>query len=112
MASNDPLILSNVIAFSTDGVGFHSTATDNPIADYNCVFGNFDGEYSGDAVAGANDVNADPEFDDDDLHLLSSSPCIDAGDPDLAPEAGETDIDNEDRIAFARVDIGCDETQD
>ena len=40
-------------------------------------------------------------------HIVAASPCVDAGNTDLA--AGIADIDGEIRIAGASVDIGCDE---
>ena len=46
---------------------------------------------------------------DGDYHLLTGSPCIDAGDPDYIAGANETDIDGEPRIINDRVDIGADE---
>ena len=41
--------------------------------------------------------------------LDAASPCISAGDPDLIPVVGETDIDGDPRIYAMRVDIGADE---
>ena len=79
-------------------------------ADFNCVFGNLEGNYSGDAVAGPNDLNVDPQLDNERIHLQRSSPCVDPGDPNLDPLADETEIDNEDRIQNDRLDIGADET--
>jgi len=49
--------------------------------------------------AGTGNINADPMFADADngnLHLLASSPCIDAGD-NSAPSLPTTDIDGDDR---------------
>lgn len=43
------------------------------------------------------------------FHLTLDSPCINAGDPDFVPTAGQTDIDGEDRIYAARIDMGADE---
>jgi beta propeller repeat protein len=57
-------------------------------------------------------ISADPMFVDTfgrDYHLTLDSPCVNAGDPDYAPAAGETDIDGEDRIYAHRIDIGADE---
>ena len=53
-------LLSNIVAFSTAGVGIQVDPGSTVTADHNCVFGNFDGEYSGDAVPGPNDLNVDP----------------------------------------------------
>lgn len=43
----------------------------------------------------------------DNPHLVSDSPCIDAGDNGLV--AGSADYDGEGRIQGSRVDMGCDE---
>ncbi|MEN6575851.1 MAG: MBL fold metallo-hydrolase [Phycisphaerales bacterium] len=42
-------------------------------------------------------------------HLLSDSPCIDAGDPAFVADRVETDIDGHSRISGNQTDIGCDE---
>ena len=51
---------------------------------------------------GVNDVN-------EDLHLLSESNCIDAGDPNGA-YSGQVDIDAQPRVMVSEVDMGADET--
>jgi hypothetical protein len=64
------------------------------------------------SVWGSGNINADPLFVDAnnrDYHLLSDSPCINAGDPNYVPEPNETDIDGEARVMFVRVDMGSDE---
>jgi hypothetical protein len=59
------------------------------------------------------DVNgtpADPNDDvwvDGDYHLLWSSPCIDTGDPNYAPEPNETDLDGIPRVINNRIDMGA-----
>jgi parallel beta-helix repeat protein len=45
--------------------------------------------------------------DDDDYHLASDSPCINAGDPDYLPAVGEKDIDGRRRVSGNRIDIGA-----
>ncbi len=70
---------------------------------------------------GADNIDVDPLFadadgpdgdantwQDNDYHLSPISPCIDAGDPNLG-YSGQTDIDNEARVAGSRADIGSDE---
>jgi fibro-slime domain-containing protein len=42
-----------------------------------------------------------------DYQLTSGSPCINAGDPDYIAEEDETDLDNEQRIMAARIDMGA-----
>ena len=70
---------------------------------------------------GSGNIDADPLFvnpagpdgdpntwEDNDHHLSSSSPCIDAGDPN-GDYAGQTDIDGQPRVIGPRVDMGSDE---
>ena len=45
-----------------------------------------------------------------DFHLQNGSPAINAGNPDFIADAGETDLDGEDRILHGKVDIGADES--
>lgn len=62
-------------------------------------------------VMGASNIDADPRFESG-AHLSPHSPCIDAGDPNFAPQVDETDADGEPRVAIGgtgRVDIGADE---
>ena len=63
--------------------------------------------------AGAGNIDADPLFADPltgDYHLLTGSPCIDAGDPAFAPGPQDKDVDGQDRVQHCRVDMGVDET--
>jgi hypothetical protein len=76
--------------------------------------------------SGTGNIHADPLFrdadgpdgdphswHDNDYRLASGSPCIDAGDPGFAPEAGATDADERTRIwdgdgnGQPRVDMGA-----
>jgi hypothetical protein len=62
----------------------------------------------------AGNLDVDPAFADPvsgDYHLSFGSDCVDAGDPEFAPEVGETDIDGESRVA-GTVDMGADEFHD
>jgi parallel beta-helix repeat protein len=70
--------------------------------------------------AGTGNINEDPTFvdadgadnvtgtEDDDLHLSTGSPCINAGDADFSAP-GARDIDGEVRVMDCRVDMGADE---
>jgi parallel beta-helix repeat protein len=49
--------------------------------------------------------------DDDDYHLTSDSPCINAGEPDYLPDAGEKDIDGGWRVMGGRIDMGAYENE-
>jgi len=49
--------------------------------------------------------------DDDDYRLTSDSPCINAGDPDYLPDAGEKDIDGGLRVIGGIIDMGAYEQQ-
>jgi len=44
-----------------------------------------------------------------DCHLRPKSPCVNAGDPEIAGSPGETDMDGEPRVMGGRIDMGCDE---
>ncbi len=117
---DDPTVLGNIIAFSTAGGGLYiGPEVENPVYDYNCVFGNAGGDYSPHTPPGVHDINVDPRFvdlegpdgligtEDDNLRLAPDSPCIDAGDPDFAPEPGDTDLDGHARVLCGRVDMGA-----
>jgi hypothetical protein len=52
------------------------------------------------------DTKDDVWFDGD-YHLLSQSPCINAGDPGYLPEPNETDLDGLPRVIGGRVDMGA-----
>ena len=68
---------------------------------------------------GEGNIDADPCFVDlgywdangvwidGDYHLLRSSPCIDAGDPNYIAEPNETDLDGKPRIIGGRIDMGA-----
>lgn len=60
---------------------------------------------------GAGNIDEDPLFVDPgaDFHLRKGSPAIDAGDPSLLPQMGETDLDGQKRVWNARVEMGVDE---
>ena len=70
------------------------------------------GAYQLGAGQDANSIFSDPMFVNPalpDLHLLSSSPGRDIGNPAFVAGAGEEDIDAEARVQNSRVDIGADE---
>lgn len=62
----------------------------------------------------ANSTYGDPGFvsailPNPDLHLISTSACVDAGLPSYVLQSGELDIDKEARLVNSRIDIGADE---
>ena len=56
----------------------------------------------------ADGVDGEVGTADDDLHLDSDSPCVDAGDPN-GNYSGQSDMDGQDRVAYDAVDMGADE---
>lgn len=72
-----------------------------------------------DLTAAGGNISANPKFVSiysnaeeeivGDYHLTFYSPCIDAGDPAFVAGEGQTDIDGEDRVMGATVDMGVDE---
>ncbi|HLB73633.1 MAG TPA: right-handed parallel beta-helix repeat-containing protein, partial [Sedimentisphaerales bacterium] len=63
--------------------------------------------------SGSGNITGDPGFmnivtDPNDLHLDETSQCKDTGDPN-GSYGSETDIDDEKRIEYGRVDMGADE---
>jgi len=70
-------------------------------------------------IWGTGNIDADPCFVqpgysdanglwiDGDYHLLTDSPCIDAGDPNYIAEPNETDLDGKPRIIGGRIDMGA-----
>jgi hypothetical protein len=68
---------------------------------------------------GTGNIDTDPLFqhpngaddilgtEDDNLHLLPDSPCIDTGDPNYIAEPNETDLDGNPRVINGRIDMGA-----
>jgi len=83
---------------------------------YDNLHGTFDGGVSycciepEEGYYGSSNITDNPEFvnDDEDWHIGTNSPCINAGDPS-GNYPGEVDIDGDPRKMGARVDIGVDE---
>ncbi len=70
---------------------------------YTCIQG-----WTG-ALGGVGNMGDNPLLKADGLHLIRQSPCRNAGDPDLRPASGETDLDGQPRVIDGRVDMGADE---
>jgi alkaline phosphatase len=110
-SGSDPAITNCIVwgNTSTTGSQIH-TATSTPVVSYSDVEGGWSGNYN---------INTDPAFKDaanSDYHLLSSSPCIDVGDPNANYDE-QTDIDGDERVkdivgkgdGIVDVDMGADE---
>lgn len=106
----DPTIMNNIIVGSPDGEGIWvSSVGANPIIDHNDIWDNADGNYGGSVIPGPNDITVNPLFMDptnNDFHLTSSSPCIDAGTSENAPNH---DFEGDVRPQGSGYDIGADE---
>ncbi len=107
-------IVNNIIAFTIGGGGILKPPSFTGLEDYNCVFGNIGGDYNdangADDTPGPHDINEDPRLALLDHHLLSDSPCIDAGLIDLDFQALTSgDIDADRRLQSCNIDIGADE---
>lgn len=113
ISSAGSMILGNdIIAFNSSGIlatGLLETQSNN-----NCLYNNQYFDYSG-VSPGSTDVSADPRFIDSsngDFHVLSTSPCIDAGNllylTYLSP-IPVADLDGNPRVMGSplQVDIGC-----
>jgi hypothetical protein len=105
--------LSSSVVYANDDVGVHIDAGSAPGLHHNDVYGNQDGAFGGPALPpdvgvivqqnGNGDpcdarfnILLDPGFVDAgtrDFHLTSTSPCIDAGDPDAALDPDGTIAD-------------------
>lgn len=90
---------------------------DPPSVNYCCIQG-----LTG-ALGGTGNIGANPAFTqpghwdttdvwvDGDYHLLSGSPCINAGDPSYIAGPDETDLDGNARVICGRIDMGAYEFQ-
>jgi parallel beta-helix repeat protein len=116
IASGHPVVTNSIVRDNSPD-GALPQITDGPPTVSYC---NVEGGY-----AGTGNIDEDPEFvlpgcwtvsADSTLvwvrgnyHLLSDSPCIDAGDPAFVADVIDTDIDGHLRISGNQTDIGCDE---
>ena len=104
--SAEQVLLVNNIVFDNGGYGLVCNGAEDPLASNNDLWLNTTGAYSGCEV-GIADISADPLLLDPaagDFHLLSGSPCIDAGTSTGAPEM---DYDGIVRPQGDGVDIGA-----
>ena len=109
-AVSSPTMINNVIAFNCAGLTDY-THDGSPVYRNNCVFGNGT-NYSDGLPPGDGDIPDDPRFASQaygNMHILSDSPCIDAGDDSVVQPAWK-DFEGQDRILGAHVDVGADES--
>ena len=103
-----PIIRSNIVVSNTASIGGGMNINSDIITlDYNDVWNNAGGDYSG-VSPGTHDISADPLLVDPtngDFHLAPGSPCIDAGDP----KPSRSDFEGDPRPMGLAPDIGVDE---
>jgi len=120
-------VSNNVICDARSGGGlFWEGDLDYSSVTYNNVWGNSPGNYGyidpqtysalydgdGDLTGLNGNISENPQFlsaASKNFHLTLESPCINAGDPEFIAPAGQTDMDGEERIYAARIDMGADE---
>ena len=56
---------------------------------------------------GSGNISGAPLFADADWRVSGDSPCVDAGDPNWTPDAGETDLDGHTRVLCGLTDMGA-----
>jgi predicted outer membrane repeat protein len=115
----EPILSNNIFWGNTDQEGtiessqiFQSPNSDIPQINYCCVQG-WTGLFGGMGNIGSEPLFVDPGYwdsnstpsdaNDDfwvegDYHLLTGSPCVDAGDPNYMAELNETDLDGNPRV--------------
>lgn len=106
---------------SGESAQFQPRDDDWPNTNYCCIQG-WTGVLGGVGNTGANPCFANPGYwdpngtpldpNDDiwvdgDYHLLLSSPCIDAGDPNYIAEPNQTDLNGRPRVIGGRIDMGA-----
>ena len=95
-------IIRNCIIWGNIGPEIYTQSAGHPVIAYSDIEGGF---------RGTGNIYADPCFTNPDhgnYHLLSDSPCINAGDPN-GDYTEQIDIDGAPRVMRGRVDMGADE---
>ena len=109
VSSHDDVVIDSSIIWGNVPTNLYAYAG-TPTVTYSCAPGDWPGDGNisqnpqfGD-IYGPDDL---PGTEDDDLHLLPNSPCIDTGDPALVLTPGERDLDGHARVLRGRVDMGA-----
>ena len=117
---SDPNVIDCILWANTapNSPQIHNAGSSSPTIAYSDI--QDDVPRDGDIYPGTGNIDADPCFvdakgadgfigtEDDNLHLLSYSPCINAGKPSGGFSSG-TDIDGGLRVRYGFVDMGADE---
>jgi hypothetical protein len=106
--------LTNCIIWGNSPYGIAYYWDDNALINYSNVQGGWPGTANIDFDPGFVDPNGADGIlgtEDDDLRLLSDSPCIDSGDPNFVADPNATDLDGNRRIVNGRIDMGAYEAQ-
>ena len=113
-----PTIEHNIISSNGDGYGIQAydySTPSEPAIRFNDIWNHPMGNYHpdiGDQTGLNGNISVNPVFVDaqgGDYHLVVSSPCINAGDPNYILLPDETDFEGDSRILGQYVDIGVDE---
>lgn len=110
--SGQCLITDNIICNAPSGGGIYIDPQDDITQTaFNNVWNNTGGDYVGTNRTGVHgNISQDPLFVDganNDYRLRDASPCINAGDPNVQPAAGDLDFYGNARLYATRVDIGA-----
>jgi predicted outer membrane repeat protein len=81
-----------------DDQEIHNIGSSTPIVSYSNISGGYEG---------IGNINTDPFFADEKLHLSEGSPCIDAGENTALPLGFTIDLDANSRIIGGVVDMGA-----
>ena len=101
VCGDKPIVVNSIVYGNGAGGAAAQIDAADPMVDYCDVEGGY---------PGTGNIDVPPGFvGPDNYHLLPTSPCIDAGDPDFVLEGLTTDIDGTPRVWGVRADIGCDE---
>ena len=107
-------IINNIVAHNLAGI-HRSSSGEFQVLHSNCVYGNSAFDYFGwpeDPTGTDGNISIDPKLASlafGDVHIQPDSACVDAGD-DAAASSVLKDVDGEDRVHGAHVDIGADES--